>query len=104
MCLSLDMPVRTLCDRNRARLADRRARESFALNFFAVSCFFSPHEVWSTLKFVVYSKTVVEYRHPGADEIAYIVYTVMTGNFWKYLGSKEDKTNRVVSKFWKFTE
>ncbi len=39
---------------------------SFALNLFCGLMLFSPHEVWTTLKFVVYSKAVVEYSHSGA--------------------------------------
>ena len=43
VCLSLDMPVRALCDRNRERIADRSDRTSFTLNFFRTFLLFLVH-------------------------------------------------------------
>ena len=65
-CLSLDacLDAHSVTETGHG-LPDRRDRISFALNFFCSLMLFSPH-VWSTLKFVVYSKAVVEYSHSGA--------------------------------------
>ena len=73
VCLILNMPVCALCDRSRARIADRRDRISFALNFFALFSFFSPHRCGlpSNLSFTM--ADCVAYRHSGADEIAYVL-------------------------------